>query len=80
MMYIAGIYWFFKDKNGIVNPYFTILTTQANDDIKSIHDRMPVIINSINKEIWLSENTDDSTIDTLLEPLDNGLLKIQVMD
>ncbi len=80
MMYLAGFYWFFKDKDGVLSPYFTILTTEANEDIKAIHDRMPVIINEINKEIWLSNSTDNNVIDKLLRPLDTGLLRIQVVD
>jgi len=80
MMYLAGIYWFFKDKNGVLNPYFTIITTEANEDIKTIHNRMPVIIKDEYKEIWLNENTDNNVIDALLKPIDNGLLKIQVAD
>jgi len=80
MMYLAGIYWFFKDKNGVLNPYFTILTTEANEDIQTIHNRMPVIINDENKEIWLSDNTDNNKIDKLLKPLEKGFLKVQVTD
>lgn len=80
MMYLAGFYWFFKNKDDVLNPYFTILTTWANEDIKAIHDRMPVIITEINKEIWLNDSTDNNKIDTLLRPLDKGLLKIQASD
>jgi len=80
MIYLAGIYWFFKDNNGVLSPYFTILTTEANEDIKMIHNRMPVIIKDEYKEIWLSENTENDKIDALLKPIDNGLLKIQVSD
>jgi len=80
MMYLAGFYWFFKDKDDILSPYFTILTTEANEDMKAIHDRMPVIITDINKEIWLNEGTDNNKIDTLLRPLDKGLIKIQISD
>ncbi|NLX64423.1 MAG: SOS response-associated peptidase [Clostridiaceae bacterium] len=80
IMYLAGIYCFFKDKNGVLNPYFTILTTEANEDIRSIHNRMPVIIKDEDKDIWLNENTDNNKIDALLKPIDKGLLKIQVAD
>ncbi|NLL68181.1 MAG: SOS response-associated peptidase [Clostridiaceae bacterium] len=76
MMYLAGFYWFFKNQDGIPSPYFTILTAQANDDIRPIHDRMPVIINDSNIETWLSENSGNAIIDNLLRPLDKGLLKI----
>ena len=79
-MYLAGFYWFFKDKDGVLSPYFTILTTQANEDIITIHNRMPVIIHEGNREIWLSNGTDNNEIDKLLRPLDTGLLKIDVIE
>lgn len=79
MMYLAGLYWFFKDKDGIQKPYFTILTTQANEDIRIIHDRMPVIIKNTDKEIWLNE-IDYQRIDLLLKPLEQGLLNIKVIE
>lgn len=76
IMYLAGLYWFFKDKDGDLKPYFTILTTQANEEVKKLHDRMPVIISRNNKEIWLYEKNIE-VVDTLLKPLDQGLLKIE---
>jgi len=36
-------------------PVFVILTTAANDSMKPIHDRMPVIVQ---KEEWLCGNCD----------------------
>jgi putative SOS response-associated peptidase YedK len=77
IMYLAGLYWFFKDKDGIQKPYFTILTTQANEDVRTIHDRMPVIIKDINKEIWLYEKKIE-IVDSLLKPLKQGELNIEI--
>lgn len=76
MMYFAGLYWFFKDKEGIQKPYFTILTTDANDDVRPIHDRMPVIIDEKHRKIWLYENHQDEKLRVLLKPLSKGLLEI----
>ena len=55
LFYMAGIYWFFRDKNdeSIIFPAFTILTTCANKKMQAIHDRMPVIIDENNMEKWL---------------------------
>jgi putative SOS response-associated peptidase YedK len=80
LMYFAGLYWFFKDKNGINNPYFTIITTQANSDVQRIHERMPVIIRDCDKPVWLygSESTDG--LKELMVPLQEGSLKIQQID
>lgn len=79
IMYLAGLYWFFKDKDGIQKPYFTILTTHANEDIINLHDRMPVIIKDTNKDIWLNEKNIE-IVDTLLKPLDQGELLIKVSE
>ncbi|MDY0236078.1 MAG: SOS response-associated peptidase [Gudongella sp.] len=35
---------------------FTIITTSANQQMKGIHDRMPVIIQKDKEEIWLNHN------------------------
>jgi putative SOS response-associated peptidase YedK len=78
MMYLAGLYWFFKDKEGIQTPYFTILTTQANEDIRNIHDRMPVIVKSDHKDIWLNEKNIE-IVDSLLKPLEEGELKVEIV-
>ena len=55
LFYMAGLYWFFKDKNNKTNifPAFTIITTNANEKIQPIHDRMPVVIDEKNIEKWL---------------------------
>jgi putative SOS response-associated peptidase YedK len=57
---IAGIYNSFFDREGKKYEAFTILTTSANESIKHIHDRMPVIIPREKEYIWL--NTDNRDI------------------
>ncbi len=53
MLYMAGIYKYFGN-----SPRFSILTTDANDSIKDIHHRMPVILTGDDRKSWLSgENT-----------------------
>lgn len=37
----------------------TILTTEANDTVKPLHDRMPVIIKTGNHALWLDEEQGD---------------------
>lgn len=49
---------------------FTIITTEANDKIKALHDRMPVILDEKNYSIWTSENSDlENEIKPLLKPM-----------
>lgn len=46
MMYMAGVYF---------NKQFSILTTQANDSVKYIHNRMPLILDENEVDIWLND-------------------------
>lgn len=64
---IAGLYNSFLDKDGNKYESFTILTTVANDSMKHIHDRMPVIIPRENEYIWLNRN--NKNIEVLRELL-----------
>ncbi|MGI6750124.1 MAG: SOS response-associated peptidase [Atribacter sp.] len=47
---------------------FTILTTEANELVRPIHDRMPVIMPESVYDIWLYPSTDISQIIPLLAP------------
>ncbi len=51
---MAGIYdlWTNGGKDLIT---FSILTTQANEAVKAVHDRMPVILNGQGEEAWLTK-------------------------
>ncbi|QDV47385.1 Putative SOS response-associated peptidase YedK [Stieleria neptunia] len=54
---------------------FTILTTSANDTTRSIHDRMPVILDADGQAAWLETGLDDpSSLRELLRPAPNDLL------
>lgn len=48
--------------------HFAILTTQANDDMKPIHDRMPVIIDPGDYARWLNNDTQQAKLQDLLQP------------
>jgi len=48
VLFMAGIYNDFDGMNR-----FVILTTQANDTVEKIHDRMPVVLNRSEMKDWL---------------------------
>ncbi|MFW6006348.1 MAG: SOS response-associated peptidase [Halanaerobiales bacterium] len=51
----AGIFDYFQNQNGNQFAAYSILTTSANNKIKSIHQRMPVIITGEEQEKdWLN--------------------------
>ena len=54
MLYMAGIYNYYHESDGQQLPRFVILTTAANNSIAPLHDRMPVILRTQEKDAWLS--------------------------
>jgi len=54
LMYMAGLYNSYIDKNGIPFTGFVIITTEANEQMSQIHDRMPVILSGPESEAWIN--------------------------
>lgn len=52
----------------------SIITTEANDDMKPLHDRMPVILPIESWANWLSPQASVGQLGELLKPLPDGLL------
>jgi putative SOS response-associated peptidase YedK len=48
----------------------TILTTQANELLQPVHDRMPVILSPQDYDRWLDPTTSPDTLHALLRPFD----------
>lgn len=65
--YLAGFYKQFED--GI---RFVILTTDANDSMKNVHGRMPLILDENELDAWLF---DDSKTETILQKVPAELKK-----
>jgi putative SOS response-associated peptidase YedK len=59
---LAGLYetWTSPDKKEIQS--CTIITTEANKLIASIHDRMPVIVPKKGEHVWISDRTEDEAM------------------
>ena len=49
----AGLWERWEGEGGEVVNSCTILTTEANDVLRPVHDRMPVILHPDNYELWL---------------------------
>ena len=54
-IYMAGL---FRQESEVDVPRFVILTRAAAVQIRSIHDRMPVILDAAGREEWLSDSPD----------------------
>jgi len=68
----AGL-WSEWDSGKEILQTFTIITTAANRELESIHQRMPVILMPQNYDGWLATSPQDPK--NLLKPLEEGLLE-----
>ncbi len=66
----AGIWETWKDTEDRLIHSFSIITTNSNSLMESIHDRMPVILNRRHEEAWLKEEN-MTQLSKLLIPFDN---------
>ena len=72
----AGIWDRWKDPIGNVVETCSILTTAPNSLLADVHDRMPVILEPENYELWLDPGTKDvDTLVAMLKPFDPAQMK-----
>ena len=64
---MAGLWERWKSPEGTVIESFNIITTEANSFMKSIHNRMPVILRREDEKTWLASK-DSAEILSLLKP------------
>jgi putative SOS response-associated peptidase YedK len=58
----AGLYNVWTSPNGKQTSTCTIITTEANEAVKPIHDRMPVILPKDKEDIWIDPTAEDKGI------------------
>lgn len=66
-LYMAGLYNFYQEEMR-----FVVLTTEANDSMKEIHHRMPLVIPKQEIDVWLM---DHSATDEILHRVPPMLVK-----
>lgn len=71
---MAGL-WEEWEANGTERETLTIITTDANEAIAPIHDRMPVILEPDEEALWLND-ADEGELRTLLDPLPADLTTV----
>ena len=75
VMAFAGIYERWSSSEGEVVASCAIVTTDANDDMRTIHHRMPVILSDGAAARWLDPVLQDrSELEELLQPAESGAL------
>jgi putative SOS response-associated peptidase YedK len=55
---MAGLWEAWNSPEGILET-FTIITTSPNELVRSVHDRMPVILSPDEGEVWLEAGRQD---------------------
>ena len=69
----AGIWERWKDEDGGVVESCSILTTEANELLHPVHDRMPVILHPEDYQLWLDEDVRKQELRReLLRPFPSG--------
>lgn len=64
----AGLWSVWTDPEGGELWTATILTTDANQKIKPLHHRMPVILPRESRELWLDKEADPAALQSLMKP------------
>lgn len=62
----AGLWEHWESKDGLFLESCTIITTAANEMVRPLHDRMPVILKKKDYALWLDPKTANQEI---LQPL-----------
>ncbi len=71
----AGIWDTWEDPDEHKIKTYSIMTTEPNDEMKPIHNRMPVILTPDSEELWLdAANQDQDLLADLLVPYRDGKL------
>jgi len=73
---LAGLASIRVGTNGAPLRTFTLITTEANAVVGRIHDRMPVMLNTLEqRDAWLNERTPISALRSLLGPAPDALVR-----
>lgn len=64
VLYMAGLYNFYREEMR-----FVILTTQANESMSEVHDRMPLVIPKQEIAVWMKDNQATSDFIQRVPPL-----------
>ncbi|MDZ5713433.1 SOS response-associated peptidase [Jeotgalibacillus haloalkalitolerans] len=74
----AGLWESWRNGDEIIRSC-TILTTEPNDLMADIHNRMPVILEKDRFNQWLNPEENKDSLKQLLKPCANGLLKAEAI-
>lgn len=70
----AGLWEHWKSSEGTVVESASIITTEANELVSPIHDRMPVILQPKDYSMWLGEQSRTDDLKALLKPFPSSMM------
>lgn len=74
---MAGLWERWQTLNGNTIYSCSIITTQANELTKNIHERMPAILKPEDEKVWLDPAiTETNQLNGLLKPLSDSLMEV----
>ncbi|HOP64404.1 MAG TPA: SOS response-associated peptidase [Spirochaetota bacterium] len=73
-MLLAGLHESWNAPDGVELETFTVITTSSCEKIRSIHDRMPVIITGGDVDTWLNFNLPVEEAERLIKPVEDELI------
>lgn len=73
---IAGLWERWSQPNGETLDTFTVITTEANEAMKPVHERMPVILARENFSAWMAKDSELGFLQGLLRPCASELIKM----
>jgi putative SOS response-associated peptidase YedK len=75
----AGLWEFWKSPDGEPVESCTIITTEANELVADLHDRMPVFLGPDEYDPWLDPECDPAALQELLDPFPDDLMSYEAV-
>lgn len=77
-IFFAGIFNHWKDpETGEIAKTFAIITTEPNELVEPVHNRMPVILDKEGELTWLKPQASEETVFNLLRPYPAELMEMK---
>jgi putative SOS response-associated peptidase YedK len=76
----AGVWEGWRNPEGEIIRSFAIVTTEANEKLAPIHDRMPVMLRREDEDSWLDPKAPEPKLLSLLAPYDTAKTALYRVD
>lgn len=77
LLALGGIWETWTPPGATPRHAFAILTTEANDDVRAVHDRMPVLVERERYSDWLARGTARRRLESMMRPAAIGTLEVR---